>query len=327
MKLETTVDLIQEVRDLIDEDNNDTLTDVRILRALNRAQDHAVSILATHYPEPYLHVVDLNLQASQTQYPIPEDAWSDMVKFIEVTDNNRDFYEVKRLQAKDSTRFKYGSKWSIPSHYIIRGRNIEFVPEPDGSYNAKLWYIRQPEKLVTPQGQIFNPDAATNRIVVDNLGSDLQNTGAEINNYANVCDGQTGEVKATVKINNRIGTTTIVIDTGTPVDYLNRTITNDLSTVVDEAGNYDISKNDYLCSVQGTCVPYFSRPVKNFILQHAAAEMKRALGGTADMEFRERDRFEKEVRGAWTGRENGMRIRKTTRQWNTIYKHYPYRTN
>ena len=49
--LETVDTLVEEVRALTNELNQDSLQTARdILPALNRAQDHMMTILATHYP-------------------------------------------------------------------------------------------------------------------------------------------------------------------------------------------------------------------------------------------------------------------------------------
>jgi hypothetical protein len=322
--LETTENLIEEVRSLTNELNQDSLQSERdILPALNRAQEHMMSILARHYPEPYLKEYEFDV-SNRPNYKIPEDAWSDLVTKIEMKtpSPNAYRYEVTRAKYRDATRFRAGSKPNVPSYYIIRGREIELIPEPSGTYNGVMWYVRAPEKLVLPQGRITFVSANENRIKLDAIGTSLSTETDALESWVNIIDGQTGVVKATAQIQTINGTQDIIFKSNISSNLLsangtilNRTPTTDLSTVVDNDGNLNIHPNDYVCSIVGTCVPYFFQPARNFIVSHASADCGRALGIPADSMYREREKFEKEIKDTWTGREAALRIKNKSPHW------------
>jgi hypothetical protein len=320
--LQTTDTLVDEVRSLTNELNQDALqTERDILPALNRAQEHMMSILTKHYPEPYLvpHEFDVTTNAS---YTIPEDAWSDTVTKIEMLAPNRsNRYEVERASYRDATKFRSDAKPNTPYYYIIRGREVEFIPAPSGSYDAIMWYVRAPERLVLQQGRITQV-TGTDTFYVDQHGSGLDTNLDELASWVNIIDGQTGEIKATCQIKALNGTQQIVIKSSINSNILdaygkilNRTPTTDLTTVVDNNGNPAVHPNDYVCSIQGTCVPYFFQPARNFIISHAAADCGRSIGVPSDSMYREREKFEKEIKSTWLGREASLRIKNNSPHW------------
>jgi hypothetical protein len=317
MILITADTLVEEVRSLTNELNQDSLQTVRdILPALNRAQEHMMAILAKHYPEPYLKEAEFTVSNGQSKYSIPEDAWSDQVTKIEMLAPNKNYrYEVERAAYRDATKFRADSRPNTPYYYIIHGRFVEFIPAPSGAYDATMWYLRAPERLVLQQGRITHIDAANNRIQVDAIGGDLSTTVDNLASWINIIDGQTGEVKATAQIKSTTGTQNITFKSNTDDTILNRTVTKDLTTVLDIDGNLNIQKNDYICSVEGTCVPYFFQPAKNFIVSHAAADCGRAIGVPSESMYAERDKFEKEIKDTWTGREASIKIKNNSPHW------------
>lgn len=324
--LETTDTLIQEVRSMNNELNQDSLdSDRDILPALNRAQDHMMSILATHYPEPFLQEYAFTVTGGTAAYIIPEDSWSDQVTKVEMTVPGRsNRFEVIRAKYRDATRIRTDANVNIPSYYIIRGREIEFIPKPSGSYNAVMWYVKAPEKLVKQQGRITRVSTVNNRVTVDIIGSGLGTDADSLSSWINIIDGQTGEVKATCQIKTTDSTTGNIVFKSTistnilaaDGTILNRTPVTDISTVTDNNGNLDISPNDYICSIEGTCVPYFIKPARNFIVSHAAADCGRSVGTPSESMYRERDLFLKEIRGTFTGREASLRIKNASPYWN-----------
>ncbi len=317
MLLQTTDNLVSEVRSLINELNQDSLdTERDILPALNRAQEHMMALLSKHYPEPYLAEYRVDTVRGRGKYEIPEDAWSDNVTKIEMISNNRAFrYEVERANYRDATKFRADSRPNTPYYYTIQGRDIELIPEPSGVYDMIMWYLKAPERLVLQQGRITLVNAAENRIKVDVVGSDLSEENDSLDSFVNIVDGQTGVIKATCHIKTISGTQDIEFKSNTSATVLNRTITTDLTTVVDEDGNLLIHENDYVCSIAGTCVPYFFQPARNFIVSHAAADCGRAVGVPSDSMYRERDKFEQEIKDTWTGREARLRIKNKSPHW------------
>lgn len=308
--LYTTSNLVDEVRALSDEANQDSLsTNLDILPSLNRAQDYAFDIYARRYPEPILAYSTLTLSSANQEYDIPEYVFEDRVLKIEVQTNNGTFREVTQISYMDLTDYESRNKAPVPYYYCIIGRKIRFIPGPSGIFNARIWYLRNPEKLVLPQGRVTITNVPSNYVIVDSIGEDLSTESDQLESYVNVVDGQTGEIKGSLQIqtleDNRITFRTVPLrDT-----VLNR----EILTLAD----ITLSPDDYVCAITGTCVPYYGRPTSNFLIQYAVADVAVKLGGDAQLALGVLDKFERQLEKTYSGRQSTMRVQRKSRLWAT----------
>lgn len=323
--LYTVESLINEVRSLLNEENVDAVdTTADIIPALNRGQDYAFDILARKYPEPILAYETLDLIADQSEYDIPETVFEDRVLKLEMSVPSGSQLgatqrEVQRISYRDISNYESASKTNIPYYYAIIGRKIRFVPRPTGTYDARVWYLRNPEKLVFPQGRITIANSTGNYIIVDSVGDDLTTESDQLGSYVNVIDGQSGLLKATLQIQsineNKITFRTVP----TRSTVLNRTIAGSFDSTV-------VLQDDYLCAIEGICVPYYGQPTSNFIVQFAASQIRsqRLGGGNAAEEESILDKFEKQMERTWVGREKSMRIQKKSQNWGVPTRRWYY---
>ena len=304
---------------MIDESN---LTSVRdeedIIPALNRAQDMAANILARHYEAPLLSYSQITLIAGQQEYSIPENAFEQRLEKIEVQVNNL-YYPVKRIDYRDASAYEtLNTKTNIPYYYCVVGNKYRIIPGPTATYPLRIWYLKDPEPLVKSQGRITLVKAASNYIVVDSAGNDLTVSNADLNCYANIIDGQTGEVKGTLQIANIQGNKITFKSVFGPNDrttVLNKTISSDLSTIA-------VQEDDFICTIHGSCIPVMKKPFSNYLIQFAVAEMQRKLGGPADLELKVKQDLEAVVERSWVGRENYLRVQKRNRNWQVPSRRY-----
>lgn len=314
--LYTVDNLVSEIRAQLDEFNSDSVSvSGDILPTLNRAQDYAFDIIARRYPDPIVVSASLTLVGGQAEYPIPEDSFEDRLQKVEITvvspGNPRATYrEVRRISYRDLTDYESSSPTNIPMYYAIYGRNIKLVPTPTGTYSARIWYLRNPETLVLPQGRITVVNETSNYLVVDTVGTDLTTESDSLGSYINCIDGQTGEVKGTFQIQNITGTRITL----RPIPLRTSVLGKAVGTTLTDTG---IAVDDYVCSIKGTCVPYCSKPVVNFLVQYATAEITRKLGGSSDTEEKILEKFEKQVERTWVGRETQLRVKKKNNNWDT----------
>lgn len=311
--LYTVENLVDEVRSVLDEENTDSVDTSRdILPALNRAQDFAFDVYARIYPEPILKYATLQLVGGQQEYIIPEDAFEDRLVKIEIEipsgQTRSTFREVDRIAYTDISTYETSSVTNVPYYYCIIGRKIRFIATPSGTYNARIWYLRSPEKLVLPQGRITVVNNVSNYIVVDSIGDSITTQIDQLGSFVNLVDGQTGEVKGSMQVmslnENKITFRTVP----TRSSVINRDISGSLQSL-------NIQLDDYVTSIDGTCVPYFGRPTTNFIIQYAIADMTRKMGGQATQEEEILKKFEQQVERTWTHREQSLRISKKSSVW------------
>lgn len=309
-----TVDsLIDQVRNQIDEQNVDSVsTENDILPSLNRAQDYAFDTLARVYPEPILTYGTLDIVAEQAEYTLGEDIFEDRLLKLEMSipsgATRPTFREVQRISYRDITDYESSSVTNIPYYYAIFGRKLRFVPTPSGTYNARIWFLRNPEKLVQPQGRITILNTVSNYVIVDSVGDSLTTESDQLGSYVNIVDGQSGEIKGSLQIQTITDNKVVFRTVPTRATVLNRTI-NAIADIT------DIEQDDYLSPIDGICVPYYGKPVCNFLVQFAVAEITRKLGGQADTEEKVLDKFEKQLERTWVRREQSLRIKKRSQNW------------
>lgn len=310
----TVQDIVDQVRNQTDEQNRDSVsTSGDILPSINRAQDYAFDILARTYEEPILAYTTLVVNGTDIEYNIPENVFEDRVQKLEIiiptgASGIATYQEMQRISYRDLTLYESATRTNVPYYYCIIGRKIRLVPPPAGAYNIRMWYLRNPEKLVIPQGRITIVNNTSNYVVVDSAGDSLTTEADQLGSYVNIVDGQTGEIKGTLQVQilseNRVTFRTVP----TRSTVLNRSISGSLAAI-------SINQDDYLAPIDGTCVPYYGNPISNFLIQFAVSEIARKLGGQADTEEKVLEKFEKQVERTWVGREQSLRVKKRSRNW------------
>ena len=316
----TVENLVEEVRQQLDELNRDSVsTEADILPTLNRASDFASDILTRKYPEPLLKYTTLDLEAGVSEYDIPEDVFEDRILKLETTvpvgTGRANYIEIQRISYRDITNYESATISSFPLYYCIIGRKIRVVPQPSGSYNARMWMIRNPEKLVMPQGRVTLINSAQNYIIVDQADGDLTTQSDQLASYVNVVDGQTGEIKGSLQIQSIVDNKITFRTVPSRSSVFNREIDTTLQDI-------EIQQDDYICAIDGICVPYFGRPTSNFLIQYAVAEITRKLGGAAETEEAVLKKFEQQVERTWAGRQQELRVKKKSNVWGTNTRRY-----
>jgi hypothetical protein len=298
-------DLIAEVRSLIDEINVDNISDEQdILPSLNRGQDYIASVLARRYEEPLLKNVTIPLVGGQELYDVPDDAFESRIEKMEAY--------VGRISFRDVTNYEYPSYTTLPEYYTIIGKQYKLIPAPSSSsYQLRLWYLKDPEPLVKKQGQITLVNTASNYIIVDEIGPDLTTNMDKLNSYVNIIDGDTGDVRATLQIqvmdDQRITFKTVP----TRTSVLGHPVSGSFTAE-------DIRPDDYITTVHGSCICFFKKPLSNFLVTFAAADIKvNKLGGEPGLLAQQLDAFEKQVEKMWVGQEQTLRVSRVNGHFGT----------
>lgn len=319
----TVTDLISELRSLTDEANEIAIDDTRdILPAFNRAQQYARNILARRYPDPVLGYSTLVLNSTDQEYDLPEGIFEDRIEKIEIAGQLGVFVECKRISFMDVTEYEQTMADPQPYYYTIIGRKIRFIPKPLGTYNARVWYIKDPDNLVKDQGRIYLVNTVSNYIRVDSVGTDLTTDVDALNSYVNLVNGQTGEIKASLQVQNIDGDKITFKTVPSRTTVFNQDILAGLAALPTAV---TIEKDDYICTIYGTCILYFGDALSNFIIQYAAFQVQQKLGTATGTEQQLVDKFEKQLERQWSGRETTLRIHKSNRIWNMPYRRWFWR--
>lgn len=308
-RIYTVDNLVAEVRSLLDEVNRDSVGDSEdILPALNRGQLHASNILSRHYQDPLVVPVRLTLEAGRQDYDIPEDALEDKLEKVEIEVTGRGEYrEIQRISYRDISAYETSRSTPYPDYYCVIGRKFRLLPASNGTYPARIWYLREPDKLLLQQGRITLVNSSENYVLVDSIGQDLTTETDNLRSYINIVDGTTGIVKATLQIQSL---------QGTRIRFRTVPISSTVyGREVDLTQLPNVEKDDLICLAEGTCVSQLRDPVNNFLVQYAVAELTRKLGGEAVLEENILAKFEKLVERSWAGREQRLRVKKRSRNW------------
>jgi len=299
---------VSEIRSQLDEQNSDSVDDnADILPSLNRGLDLGGNILARRYPEPFLATANIDLLSGIQEYDMPEQAFEDRVLRAEIAIDGS-YEEVRRVSYQEATWIESSATSDIPSAYLIVGRKLRFLPTPTGIHNARIWYMRNPEQLVLPQGRITVYSPNDMELVVDSIGTDLSTEVDSLNSYVNIVDAQTGTIKRTLQIQTIDENNTITFRSS-PLrsSVLNRTISGSMSS--------DVDLDDLVCSIRGTCVLEYAQPLRNFLIQFAVAEITRKLGADAPLESEILAKFEKALNVSNSGRETTRRVQRRSTSW------------
>ena len=305
-RLETTDSIVSEVRSLVNEAAITKITNQDIIGALNRAQSHAFSLLAKHYPDPLVVESTTSLVPGQRDYTMPENIFEDRLEVVEVYDGTYS-NPIRRLSFREAVSKEDSSSYPYPSNYYIKGRTIRLVQKPSTAYTLRFLYLREPDTLVKSQGR--SSGIGSDYVIVEDIGDDITTTEDDLNNYVNIIDGQTGEIKQTLQINNISGNKISFrsVPSRSSGAILNRTISSSV--------NIDVELDDYICSVQGTCVPFFLYPIKSFLIAHTVAEIKAIQDRDHVAEDALRKDFEKMLLAQDMGRSNTRRVTKYNQVW------------
>lgn len=316
MRRLTVDNLVDEVRSMLDESNTANLDDVKdILPALNRAQDYASNILARHYDAPLVTSVEVAPVAGQKDYDIPEGAFESRIEKVEVNMNGL-FYEVKRISYREGTNYESNVAQNTPYYYAVIGNKFRLYPAPTATYPLRVWYMQDPLPLVKPQGRITSINISSNYVMVDSAGEDLSTLMDELESYVNIVDGESGIVKGSLQIQSINGKRITFKTVPARTTVLGQTILAAIPT--------SVSPDDLICLAEGNCVPVLKKPFSNFLIQYAVAELTRKLGGAADMELRVKEELEKQVERSWVGREQELRVKKVSKQWDNLTRRVTY---
>jgi hypothetical protein len=308
-RIYTVDNLVAEVRSLLDEVNKDTVSDTDdVLPALNRGQLHAANILSRHYQDPLIVPIRLTLEAGKQDYDIPEDALEDKLEKVEIEITGRgEYHEIQRISYRDISSYETSRSTPYPTYYCVIGRKFRLIPASNGTYPARVWYLREPDKLLLRQGRVTIVNFAESYILVDEVGTDISTETDDLRSYVNIVDGTTGLVKATLQIQSIQGTRIRFRSVPISPTVYGRD--------VDVADLAQVEKDDLICLAEGTCVSQLRDPVNNFLVQYAVAELTRKLGGEAVLEENILAKFEKLIERSWAGREQRLRIKKRSRNW------------
>jgi hypothetical protein len=297
-----TSELIESVRQLLDEENNASVDDKKdIIPALNRALRKAASILSKHYEAPLL----TRKTVSASELSVPEDAFQDRVEKLESVQRDT-FYPIKRISYRDASTYESSSTAiETPTAYSIIARELQLYPNNNTPYPVRIWYMKKPDPIVLEQGTVTA--IGSNYLAFDNLGSEISTSADDLESFVNLVDGQTGVIKATMQIlsieENRI----YFRSTPTREKVFNRQLVGVLPATIE--------LEDYLCSAAGSCIPILQDPLSDYMLRYAVADIQGSLGGDIQLTESVKRDMEQEVERSWAGRETELRVKKVSANW------------
>jgi hypothetical protein len=305
----TVDDMADQVRDQLDESNTEDVTTADILQALNRGQRKAGNILAKKCEDLLIDSTSVTTTGSGT-LDIPEAAYGRRIDQICVVRNGLE-YPLTRVSYRDLHKYTSSSTVQVPSVYALKGRDYVVKPTPQSGVVFTVWYTKAPETLVTQQGRITSVNTASSYVLVDALGSGLTTSTDALGAFVNIVDAQTGEIKVSLQT---LSLTTASKQVAFKTSGLslssvyNRTIATAIPSTVEV--------NDYVCAIQGTCVPDLPDACLDYVIQYAVYEIRRRMGEPVQDEGAMLKELEKDLESQWAGRESVRRITNKARHWN-----------
>ena len=312
MSLEnTTEDLIQQVRDITDEDNTNDISPELIIRMLNRSQQALVTELVRKYTPHFMNELYYTASDFTTDdqgrlrvLQLPKQSFAFRVLNVDAKIGTG-WYAVRQSPAITTIGLDFNNQASLPVVYRIQGDKLYLYPDASAITNLRIRFSFRAPKLVPTQGRITNFSSDTSTIVLDAVGSGLSTSVDTLAAFINVIDHLTGRIKATLQVSG-INTTTKTLTIKTT--SLSRSTV--FGYTVGTALPTDIALDDYVCLASGTCVPFLSMDLTNYHVEIAGFFVKRALGTVDTADFSERDKVMEAASSFWTGRDYSLRIRR-----------------
>jgi len=316
-----TEELIQQVRDQIDEDNTADLTDERILRVLNRARMKLTRLAGRKFVPAFQREFETGADIENLrEISIPDLTFALTVNEVNVLQGGV-AYSVEAVAQRDVTKFESENSGSaIPLYYTQQGNKIKLYPKPASNVRLRIRYQFRPPPLVKTQSRITSIDQNNNLIYVDSVGSELTTEVDSLNAFVNLIDRFTGEVRSTLQV--------VDIDsTNNTLQF--KTTGLDRSTVfgltVDTAIPDDVALDDYVTLASGTNVPTLLQDYYDYLVVFSVLEIKRSLGLPTQEEFAASKEIESDVLALWAGKQSTRRIQKDNPYWGQrtpmIYKY------
>jgi hypothetical protein len=313
----TTRQLLSGVRSLIDEMNEAEIDDeLDLLPSLNRGLDDAVDILARKYPDALIKPLDVDLNSGVNGlFDLPKDAFQERLEKVEAQLNGY-YSEVQRIDYRDITPYDVPSSSSTPYYYAVIGSQYRLVPPPASVQGLRIWYIPEVGPLVKEYGRItvtgVDNSLPTQRSyvrvtdVVD--PTQVSQDVSTLESFVNLIDHRTGRIKATLQIASISGSKLIFSASPTRTMVQGRTVVGALPASAE--------LDDYLCPVDGTCIPPMRSPLSNFLITYASAEIKALkLDGDPNVVLAQLKKFEERIDRTWVRREQSLRVGKSSRNW------------
>ena len=310
--LDRVEDLIQQVRDVTDEDNVNDISDDFIIRALNRAQQDLVSEITRKYNPQFMQEVLLtqsdfkqDIQGKARVATLPVRSFAYRVNNVDARVGDT-WVPVRQVPFSYTLSLDTNSGTSLPVVYSMQGNKIYVYPNIDQVTQLRIRYQVRPPKLVATQGRVT--EIGENYVIVDDIGTGLSSSVDDLSAFINFVDAGTGLIKGTAQV---VGLNDASNRVTIQVSSPNLSRTTVFGFAVSAAVPSDLALDDYVCLASGTCIPYLASDLSNYHVELASFHVKRALGTVGQADFSERDRVIERISKLWSGRENTMKINKT----------------
>jgi hypothetical protein len=305
-------ELVDEVRQQLDEFNETAIEDAHIVAALNRAQKHITRMLARRLDYIFLALAEIDTSAGTLdvdgiqRFPMPRDVFARRIEKVELnTGGSGILWRVKHISYKNRDPYVVSSQVTRPYYYDIIGTDIRFYPNINDLQQIFVHYSRTPDSMVLPQGQINAIDTDNNFIIVDSVGSAISTESDDRESFVSIVDCVTGDIKGTLQV--------AFIDSGVgqikfKTSGLTRTTINGRPVLT--AIPSDVTEDDYICLSNGTAVPQMPDAFTDYLTQHALTAVIRRIREPSAEEYRALKDIEQSIKKEIQGREQRQRIRK-----------------
>lgn len=306
-------ELIEAVRDRVDEANTTDISDTKILASLNRALQRLARLSVKHYPEMLkrtyeaatsgnqLTIPNLAQAATVTQVDVLYSSYYRPVQYTSTTN-------VSGVDTTGTTTYPY------PLYYTQQGNKLQFYPPISGGYTARLRYQLKPYDLVKEAGRVTSWDANTSTIYVENLTDDITTSVTDRTAFFNIIDQFTGDVKATLQAN------AVDEDAGTIIfktTGLGRSSVYGLTVGTELPA--ELAADDLVCLAKGSCIPLYFREYTDFLIQWSVNDIKGTFGTLDDRDVYALRDIEDDVKTIWSQRPYGARVKPNNPAWNNTY--------
>lgn len=294
----TTTLLVNNVRDLLDEVNTESVSPEKILRQLNMAARDLYHTAAKQYDQMYMESASFVTDGSAF-LTIPSMAFGRRIEFITYLCGN----EQVRIEATTPSKLRRLSinNARYPAAYTTSRDKIELYPIPGSGLTGNIHYMKKPATLVGVGGRII--DIAGDVLTIEGLDTSAISTSVDdLKAFFHIIDRDTGLAKGLLQVA-AIAGDELTIKTSS----LSRASVYgiDVESTIPTTAAVD----DYICPVGGTCVLEILSDYSDLVVYQAMALIKGSLRiPLSQVETDQLNSLKKTAETMWSGRENDRTV-------------------
>lgn len=158
-------EIIDLVRDKTDLQDTQFITEAELIRYINSSWKELYGLIVDTEDSYYLTSQNVSIVSGTDIYSLPTDFYK--LKGIDINITSTRAITAQPFNFKERNRKNYIGNFNFQYRYILRGDNVQFLPEPNSNRTATIWYIPRPATITATTDTINTVNGGYKWLVAD----------------------------------------------------------------------------------------------------------------------------------------------------------------